>query len=126
MVRYDDTRRQWYSEFEQAGERVFKRFPKGITRPQAETWEVRKRREIFDRVALEKRPDFTLREAFDLWLLDNRRKNQDQAKERGEAMGAVDRHQTAPGSPRNGPRGRQGMAPPQGCIQGPCAQGGDD
>jgi integrase len=79
-VRYSAERKSWVCEFEQSGERVFKRFPKGIARSQAEAWETRKRREIFDRVALDKRPDATLREAFDLWLADNRRKNQKQAQ----------------------------------------------
>lgn len=78
-VRYDRGRGQFYAEFEQAGERVFKRFPKGITRSQGEAWERAKRQEIFDRGTLGKRPEVTLREAFDTWLLDNRRRNQAKA-----------------------------------------------
>lgn len=78
-VRYDSTRKRFYTEFEQAGERVFKRFPKGITRAQAEAWERLKRQEIFDRGELDRKPDLTIGDAIDLWLNDNRRKNQRQA-----------------------------------------------
>jgi integrase len=78
-TRYDRARQQWVTEFEQTGIRVYKRHPRGIGKPQAEAWEVKRRREIFDRVDLEKRPELTIGEAIDLWLHDNRRKNQRQA-----------------------------------------------
>lgn len=78
-TRYDRERQQWVTEFEQTGIRVYRRHPKGIGKPQAEAWEVKRRREIYDRVDLEKKPELTIGEAIDLWLHDNRRKNQRQA-----------------------------------------------
>jgi integrase len=79
-TRYDRERQQWVTEFEQTGVRVYKRHPRGIGKPQAEAWENKRRREIYDRVDLDKRPDLTIGDAIDLWLQDNRRKNQKQAQ----------------------------------------------
>lgn len=79
-VRYDRERQRWAVEFEQNGIRVHRRLPKGCTRAQAETLEGKLRREIFDRETLDKTPDLTIGDAIDLWLHDNRRKNQRQAQ----------------------------------------------
>jgi integrase len=78
-TRYDRDRQQWVTEFEQTGIRVYRRHPRGIGKPQAEAWEVKRRREIYDRVDLDRKPDLTIGDAIDLWLQDNRRKNQKQA-----------------------------------------------
>jgi integrase len=78
-TRYDRNRQQWITEFEQTGIRVYRRHPPGIGKPQAEAWEVKRRREIYDRVDLDRKPDLTIGDAIDLWLNDNRRKNQKQA-----------------------------------------------
>jgi integrase len=78
-TRYDRNRQQWITEFEQTGIRVYRRHPPGIGKPQAEAWEVKRRREIYDRVDLDRKPDLTIGDAIDLWLQDNRRKNQKQA-----------------------------------------------
>jgi hypothetical protein len=88
-TRYDRNRQQWVTEFEQTGIRVYRRHPRGIGKPQAEAWEVKRRREIYDRVDLDRKPDLTIGDAIDLWLQDNRRKNQKQARKRGKAVGAV-------------------------------------
>jgi len=75
-VRYDDGRKRWLVEFEQAGVRVFRRLPKGATEPQAKAYEVKLRREIFDRETLHKIPALTLQDAIDQWLReDHRRKD---------------------------------------------------
>jgi hypothetical protein len=87
-TRYDRNRQQWVTEFEQTGIRVYRRHPRGIGKPQAEAWEVKRRREIYDRVDLDRKPDLTIGDAIDLWLQDNRRKNQKQAL-RSKAVGAV-------------------------------------
>jgi integrase len=78
-TRYDRERQQWVTEFEQTGIRVYRRHPKGIGKPQAEAWEVKRRREIYDRVDLEKKPELTIGEAIAQWLHENKRKNQRQA-----------------------------------------------
>lgn len=74
-TRYDQGRKRWVVEFEQAGIRVFRRLPKGCSRAQGETLEANLRREIFDRETLDKQTDITLRDAIDRWLLDTRRKS---------------------------------------------------
>lgn len=75
-VRYDEGRKRWQVEFEQAGVRVFRRLPKGATRAQGEALETKLRREIFDRETLEKKPTLTLQDAINQWLNeDHRRQN---------------------------------------------------
>ena len=73
----------WLVEFEQSGNRVHKRFPAGITKAQAEAWEVQERRRIFDSQELGRLPQISIGDAIDVWLRENRRKNQKQAN--GEA-----------------------------------------
>ena len=66
-------------EFQQGGERVFRRLPPGITQAQARELETKLRREIFDRGPLSHQDEITLPAAIGLWLQSNRRKNQRQA-----------------------------------------------
>ena len=66
-------------EFQQRGVRVFRRLPPGVTKAQAQEYETKLRREIFDG-ELGKREDLTLPAAIGLWLQNNRRKNQRQAE----------------------------------------------
>lgn len=73
------SRGRWCVEFQQAGIRVFRRLPTGVTKAQAEEWEVKRRRELFDAGPLGKRPEITLPAAIQLWLENNHRKNQKQA-----------------------------------------------
>jgi integrase len=77
-VRQD--RGRWCVEFQQRGRRVFKRLPAGITKAQAQEWETRQRRGLFDRDELGHQEDLTLAGAIGLWLLDNRRKNKRKAE----------------------------------------------
>lgn len=79
-VRFDQGRKRWLVEFEQNGVRVFRRLPKGCARSQAESLEGQLRREIFDHEVLDRKPELTIGEAIDLWLGDNRRKNQRKAQ----------------------------------------------
>jgi len=75
-VRYDEQRKRWLVEFEQAHVRVFRRLPKGSTATQAQSLETKLRREIFDRETLEKIPALSLEKAIEQWLLeDHRRKD---------------------------------------------------
>jgi integrase len=83
-VRYDQGRKRWCVEFEQAGVRVFRRLPKGCTRAQGETLEGQLRREIFDRETLDKKPDVTLQDAIDRWLCEDHRRK-DHRKAQSEA-----------------------------------------
>ena len=73
------SRGRWTVEFQQAGIRVFRRLPPGITKAQAEEWEVKRRRELFEAGPLGKRPELTLPAAIQLWLENNHRKNQKKA-----------------------------------------------
>lgn len=66
-------------EFQQGGERVFRRLPPGITQAQAKELETKLRREIFDHGPLAHQDEITLPAAIGLWLQSNRRKNQRQA-----------------------------------------------
>ena len=66
-------------EFQQRGVRVFRRLPPGVTKAQAQEYETKLRREIFDG-ELGKREELTLPAAIGLWLQNNRRKNQRQAE----------------------------------------------
>jgi integrase len=76
-VRQD--RGRWTVEFQQGGVRVFKRLPAGITKAQAQEWETRERRAIFDRDELGHKEDLTLAGAIGLWLQNTHRKNHKQA-----------------------------------------------
>lgn len=73
------SRGRYVVEFQQGGERVFKRLPPGATRAQAQEWETMRRRQILDG-ELGKREALTLEGAIGLWLEGNRRKNQRQAE----------------------------------------------
>jgi integrase len=73
------SRERYVVEFEQAGIRVFRRCPAGITKTQAEALETKLRRELFDRDRLGKKADLTIQKAIELWLANNHRKNQKQA-----------------------------------------------
>ena len=73
------SRGRWSVEFQQGGVRVFRRLPTGITKAQAEEWEVKRRRELFEAGPLGKRPELTLPAAIQLWLENNHRKNQKKA-----------------------------------------------
>ena len=77
-VRQD--RGRYCVEFQQGGKRIFKRLPSGVTQAQAREWETRARRQLFDRDELGHADELTLAGAIGLWLLENRRKNQRQAK----------------------------------------------
>lgn len=79
MVKWDGERRQWYSEFMQGGIRIFRRMPRGVTKAQAEEWEVKRRRELFEAGPLGNRPDVTLPAAIGLWLEQHHRKNRKKA-----------------------------------------------
>lgn len=76
-VRQD--RGRYVCEFQQGGRRIFKRLPAAVTKAQAQEWETRARRRLFDRDELGHTEELTLAGAIGLWLLDNRRKNQRQA-----------------------------------------------
>lgn len=78
-VKWDAERKQYVSEFCQRGIRIFQRMPHGITKAQADEWEVKKRRELFEVGPLGNRPEITLPAAIGLWLQNNRRKNQAKA-----------------------------------------------
>lgn len=69
----------WVVEFEQDGRRVHKRLPAGVTKKDAERYQAALKREIFLREKLGDKPDLTLPKAIELWLSENRRKNQKQA-----------------------------------------------
>lgn len=79
-TRYDVARGQWTVEFQQGRRRVFRRLPEGCTQAQAKALETKLRRELFDRIDLERKTDLTLDEAIGRWLLDTHRKNKDQAE----------------------------------------------
>jgi hypothetical protein len=124
-TRYDRNRQQWITEFEQTGIRVYRRHPPGIGKPQAEAWEVKRRREIYDRVDLDRKPDLTIGDAIDLWLQDNRRKNQKQALSeakqwepwRGRLL--KDAPEVAAGAAREGvARTYRGWCPTHGATRG--------
>lgn len=74
------SRDRFVVEFQQRGERVFKRLPAGITKAQAQEYETKLRRGIFDTAQLGKKPELTLEEAIGRWLLDNDRKNKKKAQ----------------------------------------------
>lgn len=74
------SRGRWCVEFQQRGERIFRRLPPGITKAQAQDYETKLRRGIFDGEQLGKKPDITLTDAIGRWLLENQRKNQRKAK----------------------------------------------
>jgi integrase len=82
-IRWDEQRQRYCSEFQQGGIRVFRRMPHGVTKAQAEEWEVKRRRALFDTGPLGNRPELTLAAALQLWLENTRRKNAKQAQ--GEA-----------------------------------------
>jgi integrase len=79
-VRWDAERKQYVSEFCQRGIRVFQRMPRGVTKAQADEWEVKKRRELFETGPLGNRPEITLAAAIGLWLQNNHRKNRRKAE----------------------------------------------
>lgn len=78
-VKWNAERQRYVSEFQQGGVRVLHRMPKGITKAQAEEWEVKKRRALFDVGPLGRKPELTLAAALQLWLEATRRKNAKQA-----------------------------------------------
>lgn len=59
---------RWVVEFMQSGHRVFKRLPPEATRADANDYETRLRREIFDQATLGKRPEISLEYAIRQWL----------------------------------------------------------
>lgn len=79
-VRVGRSSGQWVVEFEQAGVRVHKRLPKGTTESQAHEWERQARKRIFDEETLGRRPTLTIQQAIDVWLRENQRTNQKQAR----------------------------------------------
>ena len=79
-VRVGRSSGQWVVEFEQAGVRVHKRLPKGTTEGQAHEWERQARKRIFDEETLGRRPTLTIQQAIDVWLRENQRVNQRQAR----------------------------------------------
>jgi len=83
-VRYDEQRKRWLVEFEQAHIRIFRRLPKGSTQTQAQSLETKLRREIFDRETLEKIPALSLEKAIEQWLLEDHRRK-DRRKMQSEA-----------------------------------------
>src|SRR6185437_8021921 len=80
-VRFDEGRRRWVVEFEQAGVRVFQRLPKGCSESQGKAREAQLRREIYDRETLHKVPPLTIESAINQWLTeDHRRKDKKKAQ----------------------------------------------
>jgi site-specific recombinase XerD len=79
-IRFDEDRERWVVEFQQGRRRIHRRLPSGCTRAQAKALETKLRREIFDRVDLDRHEGLTLAEAIGRWLLDNHRRNQRQAE----------------------------------------------
>jgi integrase len=74
------SRGQYVVEFQQRGQRIFRRLPPGITKAQAQEYETKLRRGIFDIDQLGKKPELTLPEAIGRWLQDNDRKNKRKAE----------------------------------------------
>lgn len=70
-------------EFQQAGERVFRRCPPGITKAEASQYETELRRSLFRRASLGERPIVPLATAIELWLTEAKR---NQKKPRQNAL----------------------------------------
>lgn len=73
-------------EFEQAGERVFRRCPKGVRKEDAEQYEATLRRALFRRQALGEQPVVPLAAAIELWLKETTADKRDQKKPRQNAI----------------------------------------
>jgi integrase len=61
-------RKRYSVEFEQRGNRVFRRLPAGATKEQAAQLETRLKHELIDQAVLGKRPNVTLKAAIGSWL----------------------------------------------------------
>ncbi len=79
---------QFVVEFEQGGNRVFKRFPRSATKAQATEFETNQRRQLIDQQLLGKRPDVSLKRAIEVWLDEVVRGRKSDAHTRSHA-GAV-------------------------------------